>query len=363
MIVWLPFFFLFFWSGVGAEAVRAVWVVRHEMTSQERISEVVQQASRAGLNTLFVQVRGRGDAYYESDLAPPGEGIEPGLDPLAYCVERARDAGLQVHAWVNVYLTWYPDREAPEDHLLRTNPDWFMISSDGIDLGQPGLTDDIVKRGVEGRYLSPAHPSVSPYLLEVIGEIIDRYRVDGIHLDYVRYPNEHYDYSPLARTGFWADTDTDPPTVGGAEEAVKTWNRWRSARVTEFVREAKALLLRRNPALVLSAAVKPDLETAYTRYGQNWIDWVNRRYLDVVVPMFYTGSNRRLLERMRLVRKYVQKGRVVAGIGAWNQDTVDTVKQIEGARDARLAGFSLFSYETLKSVPSLQSAMAEEASR
>jgi uncharacterized lipoprotein YddW (UPF0748 family) len=354
---WLPFFvflYIICVSTTEGSQVRALWVVRHDITTTAGVAAVIAHAKAAGINTLFVQVRGRGDAYYQSALVPLGESIEAGFDPLQACVDLGHAASIEVHAWVNVYLTWYPDRKAPENHLLSKRPEWFMISDDNVDLGQPSLDIDLVQRGVEGRYLSPSNPRVSEYLLRVIGELVDRYPVDGVHLDYVRYPNEHYDFSPVAQAAFWTETQLDAPDGDINERLQDVWNRWRSSRVTDFVRRTKRLIESRLPGATLSAAVKPDLPLAYKRYGQDWVHWVNRRYIDFAVPMFYTGSSQSILSKMQTVRKYVQRGRVYAGLGAWNQEARDTFQQIDLVKRARLDGFSLFSYSTLISSPELQ---------
>src|SRR5215216_6531797 len=85
---------------------RAIWVVRHALTTPGR---VVQIATEMNANTVLAQVRGRGDAFYKSDLAPLGEsmgGSPQGFDPLDRMIQRAHAAGLEAHAWINVYLVW-----------------------------------------------------------------------------------------------------------------------------------------------------------------------------------------------------------------------------------------------------------------
>jgi uncharacterized lipoprotein YddW (UPF0748 family) len=360
-LVWLPFLFLLGLAvnSVAAEEVRALWVVRHDINTSERVDSVVEHAVNAGINTLFVQVRGRGDAYYHSEFVSEGEQVESGFDPLAACLSRAHDASIEVHAWMNVYLTWYPNRPASQTHLLARHPDWFMISADGVDHGQAALDVDLVDRGVEGRYLSPANPAAQSHLLRVIAEVLDAYPVDGIHLDYVRYPNEHYDYSPLAQSSLWAETEMDPPRSQSSDSELRVWRRWRSGLITDFVRRAKHLISQRRPSARLSAAVKPEPTSAYQRHGQDWVYWVNRRYLDFAVPMFYTGSREDIQARMQVVRKYVQRGRIYAGIGAWNQSAKETFEQIELMRKSKLNGFSLFSYATLRSSPDLQRGLSD----
>src|ERR1700730_12547548 len=87
--------------------MRGLWVVRTALTSAASVDRVVADAERAGFNALFVQVRGRGDAFYRSELVPRSEILAPqplDFDPLARLMERARARGLQVHAWMNVLL-------------------------------------------------------------------------------------------------------------------------------------------------------------------------------------------------------------------------------------------------------------------
>ena len=84
--------------------MRGIWVVRTALASPESADAVVDDAARAGLNALFVQVRGRGDALYRSAIAPRSEvlrGQPADFDPLARVLSRARARGLQVHAWIN----------------------------------------------------------------------------------------------------------------------------------------------------------------------------------------------------------------------------------------------------------------------
>jgi len=358
----LPFFLIFtlLWlsSSVEAVSVRGVWVVRHDITTPERVRQVVDTADRAGTKTLFVQVRGRGDAYYQSALVPIAEDVEEGFDPLGAVLSEARTRGMTVHAWFNVYLTWYQDRwPKAENHILATHPEWFASSSDGIDMGTTGPLDDLVGRGVEGRYLSPSNDDARRHLLVALHELVRAYDVDGIHLDYVRYPNEHYDFGPAAVDEFSRAYRRDVRKMDEADR--RAWLAWRSEQVTEFVQRVHRLRQKVRPTLRVSAAVKPDMLRAYRRYGQDWVRWLNRRYVDFVVPMFYVGSIEKLTEQMEAVERYALKGYVLAGIGAWNQRPRDTLSQAERAIATGMDGFVIFSYRTMIDQPKLVTALSD----
>ena len=90
-------------AGINQFDERCLWVVRNTMTSEQAIDEMIEFADENGFNNLLVQVRGRGDAYYRSQLVPRSALLlDPFFDPLAYIIDRAHAKGLNVHAWVNV---------------------------------------------------------------------------------------------------------------------------------------------------------------------------------------------------------------------------------------------------------------------
>src|SRR5215208_5128150 len=92
---------------VGADEVRALWVVRTTLTSPEKIRQLVNSAADNGFNTLIVQIRGRGDAYYNSRVEPRAIDLKdqpPSFDPLALTLAEAHKRGLKVHAWINTNL-------------------------------------------------------------------------------------------------------------------------------------------------------------------------------------------------------------------------------------------------------------------
>lgn len=354
----------FWWGAADASGrpngeFRGLWVVRHWLADREQAMRVVRIAVDAGMNAILVQVRGRGDAFYRSRLVPRSEALtDPEFDPLALLVEEGHRAGLEVHAWVNMYLTWKPTEQRPASprHIFLRHPEWFMRSADGIDMGRVALDGvDLVKRGVEGRFLSPGNPEVRHHLLRVIEEIVAEYDIDGVHMDYVRYPNIHYDYSPAVsdafktRYGFDPAGRKDDESGAGAAADVsdggKLWHKWRCEQVSLLVGQVREAVARLKPDVRLSAAVKPDIDSAYMKYGQDWIGWSNGGLVDFVVPMFYKGSAAEIERQMTDARKRVKTGSLYAGIGIWNQNADDTVAQIEIARRKGLQGVVLFSVD------------------
>jgi uncharacterized lipoprotein YddW (UPF0748 family) len=118
-------------SATEANEVRALWVVRTSLTSLDSIKQMVARAVDGGFNTLIVQVRGRGDAYYSSRWEPRAETLDeqPGaFDPLGLVVSEAHRSGLKVHAWINTFLVANFDQlPKVKNHPIYEHPEWLMV--------------------------------------------------------------------------------------------------------------------------------------------------------------------------------------------------------------------------------------------
>src|SRR5256885_12480464 len=135
MIAFLPLLFLaapdIQAAHPASAEMRGLWVVRTALVSPASVDRVVDDAARAGFNALFVQVRGRGDAFYVSRIVGRSDllGGQPAdFDPLGRLLARARARGLQVHAWVNVLLCAHFGVPVPPSHVARRHPEWLMVA-------------------------------------------------------------------------------------------------------------------------------------------------------------------------------------------------------------------------------------------
>src|SRR5215831_15861971 len=122
------------WTALAGAApapaeTRAIWVLRSSLTSPASIASMVRTARQQGFNTLLVQVRGRGDAYYSSTLEPRAADLShqpASFDPLATVLASAHQAGMRVHAWVCVDLiSSAVDLPTSPDHLVYRHPEWL----------------------------------------------------------------------------------------------------------------------------------------------------------------------------------------------------------------------------------------------
>ncbi len=339
--------------------VRALWVVRTSMVSPQAIERVVELSRAYGFNTLFVQVRGRGDAYYRSSYEPRAEALanQPAsFDPLGYLLERAKAAGLMVHAWLNVYYVWSrPQPPRSPLHVVSRASRW--IARDGRNRYQMTTAGR-----VEGVYLCPSNPDVRAHLLQVFAEVARNYpTLDGIHLDYVRYPYEGYCYCEGCRARFRAsiapqvseqrrrelDRKALRNPLAWTQAFPAEWSEWRREQVDAFVKAFAQQTRQIHPSLILSAAVYPNPLSAYRRKLQNWTLWLRRDWLDTVLPMAYDTDTGAVIRQIQLALQAAAGRPVIGGIGAWRITPESTINKIRAMRRLGTRGFCLFSYDVI----------------
>ncbi|MGE0481604.1 MAG: glycoside hydrolase family 10 protein, partial [Phycisphaerae bacterium] len=161
---------------------RAIWVTRFDYKSEADVQRIIRNCADAGFNQVVFQVRGNANAFYDSKLEPWAVelgGKHPGWDPLAVAVRAARARKVGLHAWVNVMPAWRGTKPpANPEQLYNKRPEWFWYDQHG---NRQALSDFYVS-------LNPCLPEVREYHVDVFEEIVARYDVDGLHLDYIRFP-------------------------------------------------------------------------------------------------------------------------------------------------------------------------------
>ena len=342
---------------------RYLWVIRDVLKSKKSIDDMVNFAIEKNINHLFVQVRGRGDSFYESQFTSRSQILsESEFDPLAYLLDTANGKGINIHAWVNVYFLW-SSKSLPKDerHILHMKQQWLDTTEEWpVDVGKQ-LEMVAVNNNSEGLFLSPNHPDVNEYLIKVFRELITNYDIDGLHLDYIRYQDAEYGRNPYAIAQFKSESGNDPgPWFLEMERStiasprlianMKRWNNFKRKSVTSLVKDTRALVDEVRPDCIISAAVKPNLYVARERYFQEWNVWLAAGYLDWVVPMNYSSKKREFARNIDVIndnfpKKYREK--IIMGIALYNQTPSEASEKIKFSRLRQFPRISIFSYNIM----------------
>lgn len=332
-------------EGVGprTEEIRAAWITRWGFRSPEDLADTIEKLRSVGINTVFFQARGACTALYRSELEPwsgvlAGKlGEDPGWDPLEVAVVEGHRRGMAVHAWVNVFPAW-PVSDSPKGppetvprHVLLEHPEWLARNR----RGEP-MPLERSEASHAYAFLSPTVPGVQVHIKEVIREIASGYHVDGIHLDYVRFPDSTYSYDEASRSAYRSYAPYAP--------AGMTYAIWRTSQLSDFIGDIGRIVKEERPHAILSVTMRRDYMEGKEYFFQDGLDWVLEGYVDLLVPMIYT-PNMELFEKG--VREYTLlagEENVVAGIGAYMKgvDDITFAGQLQVARSYGLRGISVF---------------------
>ncbi len=357
------------WMGLGSfqppqPPVRALWVTRFDYTTPEDVRRIVENVAMAGFTDVFFQIRGNATAYYRSQLEPwayeltggkvASLGTDPGWDPLQLALDTAAPHGLRVHAYLNVLPAWKGLAEPPEaaGQLWTAHPDWFMVDS----LGQKMLP-------TSGWYsfINPVLPEVRAHLRGIVAELC-QYDVAGIHLDYIRYPEDyrlvaeqHYPNASKEELRRHSDFSYDPVSQAalfdryGWKVSTAEIHQFRCDSVTRVVRDISYVMQSLKPGnCLLTASVLGNPVDGKAHAHQDSGTWVKQGLIDWAVQMNYgTQSFDPYIKAM----KKATGGRgfsssVVVGIYCKNE--VDEVAaQIDKVLNSGSRGYALFSYSFL----------------
>jgi uncharacterized lipoprotein YddW (UPF0748 family) len=324
----------------GPAQYRALWVDAFHagFKTPQQVDTLIERAHRGNLNALFVQVRKRGDAYFRKGVEPVADDLNapgrPNFDPLSYLIQRAHTANppLEVHAWLNTFFV------GQTSEVFRLYGDqWGNLKSDGTN-------DDY-------GFLDPGVPAVRAYTQEVFMEVVHRYNVDGVHMDFVRYPDGgDWGYTQLSLDRFNAETGRS----GRPQPSDPVWQQWRRDQVTAFVHSLHDAIVRARPTVKLSGALiaygsgpQSDADwqhsRTYTEVYQDWATWFRLGYLDLGVPMNYDRDSSP--KQQTWFRNWTSwekdhqgKGHLLVGVGAFLNYPEDTIAQIRAALAPTVAG-------------------------
>ncbi|MBL8231136.1 MAG: family 10 glycosylhydrolase [Bryobacterales bacterium] len=358
-------------AGVAyGQQYRAFWVDAFNpgFKNPSEVEALVENAVTAKANAIFMQARRRGDVYFLKSVEPPAQDstYNPNFDALQYLIERAHARGIEVHAWFVVTRLWTsPAPPTDPRHIWHSHgpnaqgdDNWMSVSS----AGQMGNSIDL------------GHPAASQHIADLVVNVARDYPgIDGLHLDYIRYPEDaDYGWNAKAIERFQRlENRTGTPARTDAR-----WSDFRRRQVTQLVRQIYLRATEIKPTVKITAAVitwgsgpsGANLDAsyrnldAYSRVFQDWRGWLEEGILDIAMPMnyFVEARNAAFLDRWMAFAKDRQYGRaVMIGLGNYLNPIPDTLAQLQRVFSPTQAGslpigVSLYSYATTNSESTLR---------
>lgn len=224
------------------------------------------------INTILLQTRIRGTVIYPSEFEPWDEcftgipGKAPGYDPLDFAVTECHKRGMELHAWIVAFplKDTKTMQKLGKNGLLHTHP-------------------ELCKRTSTGWIMDPGVPGTAPYLAKMCEEVVRNYDIDGIHLDYIRYPEKELKFD-----------DRQTYRKYGHK---KPLSQWRRDNVTTCMETIRRSIKAQKPWIKISCAPigKASDLSRYSSYGWNAYHtvhqdaqgWLKQDLVDILFPMMY----------------------------------------------------------------------------
>ncbi len=258
--------------------IATVWALDWPRTanfSNEAYDAAVQKASyitmldmvkSKGFNTVFVQVRGMGDAFYDSQYEPWSgnitgvRGKNPGYDVMQFMIDEAHTRGLEFHAWINPYRISTRASSATPYPVLHSSvdPSW-VVDHEKI------------------RIYNPALPQVRKRLADIVEDIITKYDVDGLHMDDYFYPDP-------SSAGVMVSDQSLYEQYGSGFTTIQDWRRDNVSKAIQLIHET---VVQKKPSVVFSISPAASKDYNYNTLYADIPKWCQQGWVDILIPQLY----------------------------------------------------------------------------
>lgn len=331
---------------------KGVWI-RPTEKNADQIIATLDNLKANGFNSVFLETYFHGKTIFPSQTMNKygftvQNEIFEGFDPLDVWIKEAHKRDIKVHIW---FQSFYVGNQSPDynpSSILAVRPDWGNKTKKNAN----SLKATMSASEHNGYFLDPANPEVHEFLLDLLSEIIDRYKPDGINLDYIRYPNatagndmNAWGFTEYARNDFKNQYGKDPIELTTSDVQWYDWNQYRRNNVTNFVKQVGELGKEKN--VYISAVVFPDRASALASKQQDWRTWSVNNYINGFTPLFLTYDSKMLASMMNDVMNVkspqtdLYAGLFVTFMGGAPEDLI---RQIYETRKMNANGVILFDY-------------------
>lgn len=306
---------------------------------REEFIHILTELKNANFNTLFLQVRLRGDLLYPSASEPQSSvltgssSILPDYDPLAFAIKECHKRGIALHAWIVTFPLGNRShvKSLRQQSIVARHPHWTIYHKGEY-------------------YLDPGLPEVRQYLCNLVGDLVRRYDVDGVHFDYIRYPEQAGSFNDSRSFKKYASTGQDKAS-------------WRESNINTLLRQISQTVTSIRPYTLVSTAPLGRYREIPGRKHSGWTAkesvhqdpkaWFREGSVDFVVPMMYYRDG--LFDPyLRDWKEQMGGGIVIPGLGAyrtqdqsrWSPETIE--RQMQLIRQEGLGGVCFYRQENIR---------------
>lgn len=310
--------------------------------------ETIRFLKENGFTAVLPNLAWGGVAFYPSAVLPPAADVATHGDALAACLKACREYGVACHVWK---ICWHFGSATPPSFIAKMEREGRLQVSFG------GRTN----KG----WLCPSNPDNQAMEIQAACELARR-GVDGVHLDYIRYPDAQACFCAGCRRRFerflTRPVTNWPAAVRQEADVRRAWQAFRCETISDTVRRISERIRATAPGVEISAAVFQNPQTSPSGVGQDWLAWCRNGWLDAVCPMNYVESP--ALFANQVVGQREALGTAVKlypgiGLSTWRDGSdgaIRLARQIQAVRAAGLDGFTVFNLDrhAMRALPLLR---------
>lgn len=325
---------------------RSVWLDRGTIiaTKDEKgMAKLFDRLKSVGINVVYFEANNAGFAMFDSAIAQKNPAIT-GWDPLARAIHEAHKRGMELHAWLWVFNVG----NVKHNPIVGKDPDYPgpVLSAHKMDWALESANGSLLPPRQHEFWLDPANPEACHYAKSLIVEVLNKYPVDGIQLDYIRYPfngkGVEMGFDWIGRTRLEHECGISLDQLN--DEARQIWQAWKIQQVNNFVKDISETVRQMKPKVRISAAVYAmPHRLRINQIQQDWETWVANGWVDTLNPMTYVTSAKDLSTMAGYVRESTgDKALVYPGLSIRQLDTAGLIEQLDSARETGTLGTTMF---------------------
>lgn len=325
---------------------RSVWLDRGTIASMKgprQLSMLFDKLKASGINVIYFETNNAGFTMYPSKLVAQNPNTI-GWDPLGTAVTEAHKRNMELHSWVWIFAVG----NVRHNPIIGKDADYPgpVLSSRDFAQALAGQNGVLVPPRQHEFWLDPSVPEARQYPKDLMMEIVTNYKVDGIQLDYIRYPfnnkGSEFGFNWMGRQRFEQETGLSLDRMDDTTREV--FIVWKIQQVNDFVRDTSIMLRKFRPEIKISAAVY-GMPKRMRRGAiqQEWETWVANGWVDTLNPMTYVQNPKDLTTAAAYVRESTaDKALVYPGLSIRQLDTAGLIEQLDSARETGTLGTTMF---------------------
>ena len=328
---------------------RGIWFDRGTIVnikSRYEMGKYMETLKNSGINTIYFETVNAGYTIYPSKIGTQNP-LTKGRDPLSWAISEAHSRGIKLQAWVWVFAVGN-DRHnkivnKPNDYagpVLEKNMRWALLGENG----------NLRPKNQPEFWIDPSNKEGVKYLLSIIDEILAKYDVDGIQLDYIRYPFQSDDNV----MGFNHNCAENFSVITGEklfENNYQTnflWNKWKENNINNFVKATYSKIKKNKPNAKTSAAIfTKSSQSRLSSIQQNWEYWAENGFIDSLVPMSYSTSTAALKTNIAPLKSQSCNCLIYPGVALQHVNETGIMEQTLKIREEGFSGVSFFALAQL----------------